>query len=210
MRITWNACDWLTDEQRRDVEARLEKLDEEGGADRAEIACRTLELDQADWMEVRVTGVARKCQLTAVRENPDPLRALTDAIEAFERSVSYITGFSPREMRDARRDPASAPGAGSAATAAPARSAPRAATTRRVRKRKARSRPSRLRTGPLLSAIAVLAVVGVGAWWYQMPQRIITRLPVDEGPVAYRAVAGGEAFADGSTRFSAVAGSNDR
>jgi len=68
---------------------------EGGGADRVEIVSRELGSGEAACTEVRIAGVIKKCQLTAVREHLAPERALNDALDAFERNVAYALNAQP-------------------------------------------------------------------------------------------------------------------
>jgi len=89
VRINWRSIEWLNEEYRARIEVRLESMAGDGGADRVEIASRALSDEAGGCTEVRISGVIKKCQLTAVREHHAPERALNDALDAFERSVSY-------------------------------------------------------------------------------------------------------------------------
>ncbi len=76
---------------------------EGGGADRVEIVSRELAPGEAGCTEVRIAGVIKKCQLTAVREHTARERALNDALDAFERNVAYALNAQPPAQQ--RREP---------------------------------------------------------------------------------------------------------
>jgi len=101
VRVTWRSIDWLNEDYRSRIEARLDAVaGEGGGADRVEIVSRTLGSGEASCTEVRIAGVIKKCQLTAVREHMAPDRALNDALDAFERNVAYaLTAQPPAQSR---------------------------------------------------------------------------------------------------------------
>jgi len=98
VRITWRSVDWLDDDYRARVEARLQAFEQEGGgANRVEIASQATSESEDACTEVRISGVIRKCQLTAVREHHAPERALEDALDAFARNVGYVLETRGRE-----------------------------------------------------------------------------------------------------------------
>ena len=217
MRVTWQ-IDWLSVDQRSEVQARLEAMgSEKGGADRVEIVSRELDLDSSACTEVRITGVARKCQMTAVREHPDPARALNDALEAFSRSLDDVLSFDPDEMLGSALRPAST-------ETRPRRSrglSPFKRSSRSKAKAPARSRATWGWVRPMrrlaLAGMALVLVGAGGAWWMRSgedslriaavgaPDPSARRDDVVEGPLAYTATAGGAATSETPLAFSAVA-----
>ncbi len=98
MQIHWCHTDWLTDDERSDLERRMLQLAQEGRDDLIDIRIigRPSQHHRNKGHEVAITCEARGREIVAVRQSHEIGRALHDAFDAFRSQV--------RSMRKKRRE----------------------------------------------------------------------------------------------------------
>lgn len=98
MQIHWCHTDWLSEAERREIEARMSKLADEGRRDLIDVRIvgRESQHHRKTGHEVAITCCARGREIIAVRQGDELRHALQDAFHSFRSQV--------RGLRDRRRD----------------------------------------------------------------------------------------------------------